>query len=304
MIDLHVHSNYSDGSYEPAKVIENAVRDGLDAVALCDHDCIWGLAEARIRAKELGIEFIPGVELSVSINGDPDHASEIHILGLFIHATDHLEDIHARVKKAAEAYSFDLAEAIRKNYKMPVFVEDMRHMFRSTINVGAVVHYLLQKKFIKDAADWRNMVRQLETEGKTYKNPGVGISVEEAIQAIHEAGGLTILAHPYRMGLANDVLFKRLKQYKAKGLDGVETYYTNYGTHSKSSSQEVASQNQKALAMAKELNLLVSGGSDYHHDENKGRFQGQQGVPNKVLPSLKKAWKARTNNKDKLKVYF
>ena len=96
------------------------------------------------------------------------------------------------------------------------------------------------------------------------------------------------------MGLADDVLFKRLEQYKAKGLDGVETYYTNYGTHSKSSAQDVASQNQKALEMAKKLDLLVSGGSDYHHDEDKGRFQGQQGVPNKVLPPLKKAWKARS----------
>jgi len=297
MIDLHVHSNYSDGSYEPAKVIENAVRDGLDAVALCDHDCIWGLAEARIRAKELGIEFIPGVELSVSIAGDPDHAAEIHILGLFIQATDHLEDIHARVKKAAEAYSFDLVEAIRKNYKMPVFIEDMRPLFHSTINVGALVHYVLQKKLIQDAAEWRNMVRQLETDGKIYKNPGVGISVEEAIQAIHKAGGLTILAHPYRMRLDDEVLFKRLKQYKSKGLDGVEAYYTNYATHAKKgSSQEGASQNQKALEMAKKLNLLISGGSDYHNDEAKGRFQGQQGVPNKVLSPLKRAWKDRTKS--------
>ena len=175
---------------------------------------------------------------------------------------------------------------------MPVYVEDMRHLFRSTINVGAIVHYLLQKKFIKDAADWHNMVRQLETSGKIYANPGVGISVEEAIQAIHEAGGLTILAHPYRMRLDDDVLFKRLEQYKAKGLDGVETYYTNYGTHSKSS--DVASQNQKALEMAQKLNLLVSGGSDYHQDGDAGRFQGQPGVPNKILPLLKKAWKART----------
>lgn len=294
MIDLHVHSNYSDGSYEPAKVIENAVRDGLDAIALCDHDCIWGLAEARIRAKELGIEFIPGVELSVSTNGDPDHPAEIHILGLFIHATDHLEDIHARVKKAAEDYSFDLIDAIRKRYKIPVYVEDMRHLFHSTINIGALVHYLLQKKFMKDAAEWHNMVRQLETEGKIYENPGVGISVEEAIQAIHEADGLAILAHPYRMRLADDVLFKRLKQYKAKGLDGVETYYTNYATHTKSASQEVVSQNKKALVMAQKLDLLVSGGSDYHHDENAGRFQGQQGVPNKVLPPLKRAWKNKT----------
>ena len=75
MIDLHNHSNYSDGLYEPSKVIENAVRDGLSAVALCDHDCTWGLAEAKRKAAELGIDFVPGVELTVNVDGDKDRAA-------------------------------------------------------------------------------------------------------------------------------------------------------------------------------------------------------------------------------------
>ena len=84
MIDLHTHSNYSDGLYEPAQVIENAVRDGLSAVALCDHDCTWGLEEAKQRAKELNIDFIPGIELTVSTENDPDHADEIHMLSVLV----------------------------------------------------------------------------------------------------------------------------------------------------------------------------------------------------------------------------
>ena len=288
MIDLHVHSNYSDGLYEPTKVIENAVRDGLDAVALCDHDCVWGLDEARIRAKELGIEFISGVELSISIDEDPDHAKEIHILGLFIHPTNHLEEIHANIKKVKEIYSLDLAAAIRKHYGVPVFVEDMHCQFRAAIGFRAFVDYMLQRKLVKNFVECLDMIKQLETEGKIYKKPGFGISVKEAIETIHEAGGLAILAHPYRMKLEDDVLFNRLSQYKKVGLDGVETYYTNYKP------EEVISQNQKALAMAKELGLLIRGGSDYHYDESTGRFHGQEGVPNDVLPPLKATWKEQT----------
>lgn len=70
MIDLHNHSNYSDGLYTPSKVIENAVRDGLEVVALTDHDCIWGLAEAKRKADEMGIGFVPGVELTVKREQD------------------------------------------------------------------------------------------------------------------------------------------------------------------------------------------------------------------------------------------
>ena len=283
MIDLHNHSNYSDGLYEPAKVIENAVRDGLDAVALCDHDCIWGLAEAKQRAKELNIEFIPGVELTVSRENNKDQADEIHMLGLFVHPTEHLEDIHARVKRAKDKYSIDLAEAMRTYCALPVFVEDMYRHFHGAISMGAFTEYMVQKGMIEKFADRKKMTKQLEAEGKMYKKPEFGIPVEEAIEAIHGAGGLAILAHPYRMKLDDNVLFERLKQYKAIGLDGVEAHYTNY------KEEEAIHQIKKTLRMAAALDLLVSGGSDYHREKSKGRFQGQEGVPNGFLTKLKNA---------------
>ena len=287
MIDLHAHSNYSDGLYEPAQVVENVVRDGLSAVALCDHDCTWGLAEARQRAKELNIDFIPGVELTVSVEGHKDHADEIHMLGLFVKPTDHLEDIHARIKKAKDAYSFTLAEAMRKHCALPVYVENMRQKFHGAISMGAFGEYMLQEGMIQKFSDRKKMTKQLVAEGKMVRKPEFGISVEEAIEAIHEAGGLAILAHPYRMKLSDNVLFEGIKEMKAKGLDGVEAHYTNYG-------EDTMEQIKKTLRMAVALDLLVSGGSDYHKDKPTGRFQGHEGVPAGFLTVLKKAHLVRS----------
>ena len=286
MIDLHTHSNYSDGLYEPAKVVENAVRDGLSAVALCDHDCTWGLAEARQRAKELNIDFIPGIELTVSVEGHKDHPDEIHMLGLFIKPTDHLEDIHARIKKSKDTFSMSLAEAMRRYCALPVYVEDMHKKFHGAISMGAFGEYMLQEGMIEKFSDRKKIMKQLIAEGKMDPKPEFGISAEEAIEAIHEAGGLAILAHPYRMKLPDNVLFEGIKELKAKGLDGVEAHYTPYG-------KETMEQIKKTLRMASALDLLISGGSDYHKDRPEGRFEGHEGVPTGLLATLRAAHSAK-----------
>jgi len=283
MIDLHNHSNYSDGLYEPSKVIENAVRDGLSAVALCDHDCTWGLAEAKRKAKELNIDFVPGVELTVNVGGDKDHADEIHMLGLFVEPTAHLEDIHARVKQEKDAFSYDLAAAIRQNLGIPVEVDDMRRQFHGAISMGAFGEYMVQHGMIEKFSDRKKITKQLIAEGKLPPKPEFGISAAEAIEAIHGAGGYAILAHPFRTKLEDNVLFERIKEYKAMGLDGLECFYKKY-------SPEVEAENiKKSVQMATILGLLISGGSDYHRDSSKGRFQNGGEIPDQILEDLKQA---------------
>jgi len=283
MIDLHNHSNYSDGLYEPSKVIENAVRDGLSAVALCDHDCTWGLAEAKRKADELKIGFVPGVELTVNVEGDKDHADEIHMLGLFVEPTAHLEDIHARIKQAKNAFSYDLAAAIRQYIGIPVEVDDMRRDFHGAISMGAFGEYMVQHGMIEKFSDRKKMTKQLIAEGKLPPKPEFGIAAEEAIEAIHGAGGFAILAHPYRMKLDDKVLFEKIKGYQAMGLDGLECFYKKYKP------EEEADNIRKSLQMAQILGLLISGGSDYHRDSSKGRFQNGGDISDQVLADLKEA---------------
>ena len=283
MIDLHNHSNYSDGLYEPSKVIENAVRDGLSAVALCDHDCTWGLAEAKRKAAELGIGFVPGIELTINVDGDKDHAEEIHMLGLFVEPTAHLEDIHARVKQEKDAFSYDLAAAIRKHIGIPVEVDDMRRSFHGAISMGAFGEYMVQHGMIEKFTDRKKMTKQLIAEGKLHAKPEFGISAEEGIEAIHGAGGFAILAHPFRTKLEDRVLFERIKEYKAKGLDGLECFYKKY------KAENEAENIRKSLQMASILGLLVSGGSDYHRDSSHPRFQNGGDIPDQVLTDLREA---------------
>ena len=288
MIDLHNHSNYSDGLYTPSKVIENAVRDGLSAVALCDHDCTWGLAEAARKAKELNIGFVPGVELTVNVEGDKDKADEIHMLGLFVEPTAHLEDIHARIKQDKDAFSYDLAAAMRKHLGIPVDVDDMRRDFHGAISMGAFGEYMLQHGMIEKFTDRKKITKQLIAEGKLPGKPEFGISAEEAIEAIHGAGGFAILAHPYRMKLDDKVLFERIKGYKAVGLDGLECFYKKY------KKEEEADNIMKSLQIASILGLLISGGSDYHRDTSKGRFQNGGDIPDKIWTDLVLARNGRT----------
>lgn len=154
--------------------------------------------------------------------------------------------------------------------------------------MGAFGEYMVQHGLIEKFTDRKKITKQLIAEGKMAPKPEFGISAEEAIEAIHGAGGLAILAHPFRTKLEDKVLFERIKEYKDKGLDGLECYYKKY------KKEEEADNIMKSLQMASILNLLISGGSDYHRDTSKGRFQNGGEIPDKVWDDLVLARYGRT----------
>ena len=241
------------------------------------------MAEAKRKADEIGIGFVPGVELTVNVEGDKDHAAEIHMLGLFVEPTAHLEDIHARAKEEKDAFSYDLAAAIRKHIGIPVEVDDMRRYFHGAISMGAFGEYMVQHGMIEKFTDRKKMTNQLIAEGKLPGKPEFGISAAEAIEAIHGAGGFAILAHPYRTKLDDKVLFEKIKEYKAMGLDGLECFYKKYDK------EDEAEKIKKSLEMATILGLLISGGTDYHRDTSKGRYKNGGEISDQVLADLKEA---------------
>ena len=282
-IDLHNHSNYSDGSYSPSKVIENAVRDGLNTVALADHDCTWGLSEAQKRAKELNINFVPAVELSVGVEDDKDKAYEVHILGLFIKPTEHMEEINRYVNDKKDQASYRWAEALRKYKGIDIDVDrDIRKDFKGSISLGAFGVYLLSHGFVNEFREGINILDEMNANGQMNTRYKFGITAAEAIESIHEAGGLAFLAHPFRMRLDEQTMFKRIKEYKDLGLDGLECYYKKYGHNE-------AEKIKRSLEMASILGMLVSGGSDYHVDTPRGRFASGSGIPDEVYENLLKA---------------
>ena len=273
-IDLHTHSNYSDGSQAPAEVVRSACNAGLSAIALTDHDCIAGVQEAMDAGKALGVEVVPGVELSAQSD------TELHILGYFI-------DIHNKQLLEAMAYALQVRqerqeETCRKlnEQGFAITMEELRAEAKGN-DVLCRAHFaqiMVRKGYalsVKDA-----FAKHLSVGCYAYTNRQA-LTDKEAISVIHEAGGLAIVAHLHLMKLPEEELREKLKQLTMYGLDGLEGYYSDY----------TPDMEARYRAMAKELGLVLSGGTDYH-GANKphlsiGTGRGNLEIPYSVLEGMK-----------------
>ncbi len=245
-IDLHTHSTASDGTYTPFELVRLARNIGLKAIALTDHDTTGGLIDALDAARQMGIELIPGCELSVEYKG------LMHILGLWI-------------KPDAPALNKSLLELRNKrNTRNEIMIEKLReqgidiayeevktlagdasigrpHICRVLMNKGAV-------SSVREAFD-----RFLGPNGKAYV-PKEKFNPEKAISILKNEQATVILAHPFSLGLQQDELRKELLRLKDLGLDGLEVFYPE---HTKE-------QTIFYSFLCSELDLLPSGGSDFH----------------------------------------
>lgn len=276
MIDLHVHSTASDGTNTPTELVALAKEAGLSAFALTDHDTIQGLAEARRAAKTAGIELVPGIELSTDYGG-----SEVHILGYyfdeqnpgflqklneFINSRD-LRNEKMTVLLQKEGFDITMEELIKEN---PDSVITRAHFAR----------YLVEHGMVKD----RETVfsKYIGDDCRCYV-PREKIDPFEAVRLIQLGGGVAFFAHPVLCHMNFDRLKRFIRDLKDCGLTGIEAIYS-----ANSSGDE---RNLKQIA--KDYNLLISGGSDYH-GENKpyiklGVGRGNLHIPNEILDHIKKA---------------
>lgn len=275
MIDLHVHSNKSDGSYTPTELVDYAIEKGLSAFALTDHDTTAGVAEAVSYAKDKPVEVIPGVELSTEYEG-----RDIHIVGLYVNQeapgfSDYLKEFQA----TRETRNEKMCELLRE-HGIPITVEDLKNEFPgAVITRGLYAKYMYQKGYIK------NMQVAFERYIGDHCScfvPREKITPEQAVEFIKSAGGLAVLAHPtlYHMSRVRlDTLVERLK---AAGLDGIEAKYTTYSSTDEREMKEIA----------KKFDLVISGGSDFHGTTKPktdlGIGYGKLYLHDSILEDLKK----------------
>ena len=275
IIDLHTHSNCSDGSMTPRELMLHAKEKGISAIALTDHDTVTGIEEAQKYAHELGVEFIPGVEIST------ESVSQVHILGLYI-------DIHA--PSLLELFKKQQEERIISNQKylsllaengFPITEEEVKKIAPHG-GVGRA-HYakiMMEHGWVDSVADAFD--KYLGVGMSCYVKRMV-IPPEEAIDRIHQAGGLAFFAHPYQTKLDLEGIYDLTRQLKAAGLDGIEGYYSEY----------TPEMHETFMNMANDLDLLVSGGSDYHAEMKPhleiGVGRGNLRVPYSVLANIKSA---------------
>lgn len=250
--DLHNHSNCSDGRLAPAELVALAVAGKCDALALTDHDSTEGLAEAAKAAGELGLRFIPGVEISVTWRPVTLHTT-LHIVGLGVDATapvlaDGLRAVRAGRKIRAEQMAADfnrvgIKDSLAGAYRHAEHPDMIgrTHFARFLVEIGkardvgsAFHHYLTQGKpgYVKH--DWTTL--------------------EQAVTWIRAANGVAVMAHPGRYKLTPAQMIELLDEFRSLGGEAIEVVT---GSHSK---DDVA----RFAAIARERGFLASRGADYH----------------------------------------
>jgi len=272
-IDLHTHSQASDGTLAPAELVALARANGLAAVALTDHDTLAGLPEARQAGRELGVDVVPGVELSVA-DGD----KSIHVLGLFL--SDHpgpLAEALADLREKRHHRNRLILEKLAQ-LGIPIAYEDVQALARGTVGRPHIAQVMLARGAVTSLKE--AFSRYLGNHGRAYV-PKEKLELGRAFDLLHAEGALVILAHPYMLGQNGRALIETVGRYRDRGLDGIEAFYTE---HSQAQTLEYR-------ALARRFDLVLSGGSDFHGATKPGvelgRGRGNLRVDISILETLR-----------------
>lgn len=275
--DLHTHSIASDGTLSPTELAEAAKREGLLAIALTDHDTILGVDEFKKACTRLGIEGVSGIEVSAR------YETEMHILGLYVD-----EKNPAFLRFVAQLRQWRLERNLRlleriKELGFDITEEDMlcQKLYDGLASMGRVhvSNALIKKGYVKDKDEaFDKYLKKGRICSVSRQKP----EPRDCIKEIHTAGGIAVLAHPFYITKDKDELYTLLKWLKEMGLDGVECWYSEYPEEYR----------DMCLEVCKELDLIPTGGSDFH-GANKpevplGKACGGLEIPYELFENLKK----------------
>lgn len=275
-IDLHLHTTHSDGSLPPAEVLALAHKAGVSALAITDHDIVSGLPEAFEAGARLGIEVIPGIEISSLHKG-----AELHILGYYLDW--HNADLLGRLSQIRAG----------RHVRNPLIVQRLNELgldltydevktLAGTESVGRphIARVMMAKGYVQSS---KEAFDRYLADGRPAYVARELPEPAEAIKWIADAGGIAVLAHPTWIKETSEGLRTLCEHLKTVGLTGIEVHYS---THNKRQTADY-------LDTARRLDLLVTGGSDFHGvtkpDIEVGVGRGGLKVPAKLLEPLKKA---------------
>ena len=268
IIDLHVHSTASDGTYTPAEVAKLAKTIGLSAIALTDHDTIDGLEEFQKAGTALGIETITGIEFAAL--WEKHHRPEIHIVGLgFDPNHPVLSERMKDIKESRDIRNRKMCEKLSSIGLHITLDEVAANAGGEIITRAHFANVLLQKGYIAKKED--AFSRYISTGLPGYVEREF-LTPELCIQTIKEAGGAAILAHPTLYGLNMEQLEELCGELIPCGLDGIECQYSTYSP----------AETKAITALAEKMHLLPSGGSDFH-GKNKPNIHLGSGKSNLAI---------------------
>lgn len=271
-VDLHTHSDYSDGSDPPARIVERAAAVGLTAVALTDHDGIDGNREA-IDAAQGRIEVIPGVELSVAWG-----ERAVHLLGYWIEPGTPISDLLADIRSNRDSRNSEMVAALN-DLGIDITEEDIAvEGGRGAVGRPHIAAVLVRKGVVATIAD---AFDQYLAAGRPAYRGRLRLDLPEAIDLIHRSDGVTSIAHPHTIADREADFRDLFEQLKDLAVDGVECHYGEYAPDLR----------DRLDRHARSLGLVPTGGSDYHGTYKPGlavgTARGDLSVPDTVVDELR-----------------
>lgn len=253
MIDLHTHTNESDGSCTPLELVDRALAIGLEALAITDHDTFAGYDQALEPARAYGLDLVCAIELSARTMGE--RRRTVHVLGYFLKQTPSEEFRRwiLEMQASRRERNVRLVERIR-NMGVPLELEEVERVGRTLTGRPHFARVLVKKGY---ATDHEDAFRKYIGESAPAFVERHGPSVSEAAQKIAAGGGLAVLAHPIRLGVRNaEAEATLIRELKEAGLGGIEVYHSDHAP------RDI----ERYAALAKRYGLAITGGSDFHGD--------------------------------------
>ena len=266
MVDLHIHSTASDGTLTPEEVVRVAVRKGLTAISVADHDTVAGSSAARAAARGTGLEVIPGIEISTQ-----DGRRELHLLGYFVDYGDaELQDALARARGARQERIREMVVRLQ-GLGVRVALEDVaRHASGGAWGRPHLAAALVSAGVVREPQEafQRYLRRGRPAFVDRWKLPTC-----DAIALIRGAGGIAVFAHP---GLCD--YDGEIKRFVECGLEGLEAYHVD----------QSPAQTERYIRLARALGLVVTGGTDSHGPAGPTPVEiGQVAVPDSCAEELR-----------------
>jgi predicted metal-dependent phosphoesterase TrpH len=273
LIDLHSHTNESDGSLTPAKLIEDAVRGGVTALAITDHDTLAGYDLALPAAQAAGLDLVCGIELSTKLRG-----YSAHLLGYFP-AAGPLEEFRewVRLQQASRKDRNIRLVARLQELGFDITLEEAEARGRGMTGRPHFAAIMLEKGYVRDYRQAFDDYLDESAQGYVYRHEP---EFAEGVAIIRRAGGIASLAHPTRVH--GDVA-EMMPELCAAGLNAIEAYHSDHS----------AAETEYFVELARRHGLLVTGGSDFHGEAVKpgvklgSGYQGNLHVPPEVMDHLR-----------------
>lgn len=279
MIDLHIHTTASDGTFTPAEIVAEAKRLGLEAISITDHDTFAGYDEAEPLAREAGLPLLCGIEVSTKLAQPGRRDKTVHLLGYFPNgAGAEFREWVLTQQQIRHERNVQLAERLQ-SFGVQITIDEVRSIGKTMAGRPHFARLMVEKGYVQTIQ--QAFDEYLDEKGKAYVDKH-DPSLAEGIRNIRGGGGLPSLAHPVRLNKLGKEEEDLVRQMAKMGLGAIEAYHPDHTDRHQ----------ERYQLMARRYDMMVTGGSDFHGDNKPGVMLGtgknnNLSVPGKLMDRIR-----------------